>query len=281
MISVDDVQKPSIRAHYQLGSLFYWLLWGSHIHHGLWHADESVSQAQRQLIDELANMAGFNGGQRIVDIGCGMGGSSIHLARHRGCHVTGVTLSPMQRHWAATSARVQRLSERTRFIAADAEEVSFEPASFDGLWSIECTEHLFDKQVFFRRAIPWLKPGGRIALAVWFEGEDTARNGHRRQCEEVCRRFICPSLGSRDDYVNWLQELGLTIEHNVNWTAQVERTWEICKGRVKRTGIRHVAKWIDREQMDFIDGFDTLLKAYQSGAMQYGAIVARKPDAPN
>lgn len=276
MISVSDVRESSIRGHYQLGTLFYWLLWGSHIHHGLWQADESVCQAQRQLIDELAKMAGIQPSQRIVDVGCGIGGSSIRLARHFGCQVTGVTLSPVQRRWAATTARLLRVSKQTRFIAADAEQVSFKPDSFDCLWSIECTEHLHDKQAFFRRAVRWLAPGGRVALAVWFEGQDTTRSDHRRQCEEVCRRFLCPSLGTRDDYVGWLQELGLTIEHNVNWTPQVERTWEICKRRVKRTGIRHIAKWVDREQVDFIDGFDALLHAYRSGAMQYGAIVARK-----
>ena len=150
------------------------------------------------------------------------------------------------------------------------------------MWSVECTEHLSDKAEFFRRAIHWLRPGGRMAICVWFEGEDTTRDNHRRQCEEVCERFVCPSLATRADYAGWMPVNGMRSFHNIDWTTRVTRTWEICKRRVQRTGVqqtgvRHLAKLLDREQVDFIDGFDALLNAYRSGAMQYGAIVAEKP----
>lgn len=276
MISVDGVRKQSIRSHYQLGTLFYRLLWGPHIHHGLWDGDESPYLAQCQLTDRLADLARISTGERLVDIGCGMGGSSIRLAKLRGCSATGVTLSPVQRRWAAISAGLKGLGRQTEFIAADAEQVHFEPASFDVVWSVECTEHLFDKPAFFRRAAEWLRPGGRVAITVWYEGEDTRRPGHRELCEEVCRRFVCPSLATRADYAGWLADSGLTVMHDVDWTARVSRTWEICKRRVERTGVRQLARLIDREQLDFIDGFDALLNAYRTGAMQYGAMVAQK-----
>ncbi|WP_182867313.1 methyltransferase domain-containing protein [Rhodopirellula sp. JC639] len=282
MIAVDSVKKDSIRSHYQLGTLFYRLLWGPHIHHGLWSDNETANetsayQAQCQLTDTLADLAEVTSADRVVDIGCGMGGSAIRLARLRGCDVTGVTLSSVQRHWAAFSSRIKRLAGRTRFLADDAEGVVFQRNSFDVVWSVECTEHLFDKPQFIDRAARWLRPGGRMAICVWFEGEDTSRSGHRRQCEEVCERFVCPSLATRADYVNWMIHSGLQIRHNVDWTDRVARTWEICKRRVRRSGVRHLARVLDREQVDFIDGFDALLGAYQSGAMQYGAIVAEKP----
>lgn len=277
MIAVDGVKKSSIRSHYQLGTLFYRLLWGPHIHHGLWNGDESASVAQCQLTDTLADLAQIGTGDKLVDIGCGMGGSSIRLAKLRGIDTTGVTLSPVQARWAAVSSRFNRVGSQTRFLAHDAETVEFDPESFDVVWSVECTEHLFDKPEFFRRAAEWLRPGGRMAICVWFEGEDTTRSDHHRQCEEVCERFVCPSLATRQDYASWMTDQGLQIRHNIDWTERVTKTWEICKQRVQRTGVRHLAKILDREQVDFIDGFDALLNAYRSGAMQYGAIVAEKP----
>jgi tocopherol O-methyltransferase len=280
MIAIDGVEKSTIRSHYQLGTLFYRLLWGPHIHHGLWTGDESASQAQCQLTDTLADMANIDAGDRVVDIGCGMGGSAIRLAKMRGCNVTGVTLSPVQRHWAAAAARFKRSHGKTRFLAEDAEQVQFDDHSFDVVWSVECTEHLFDKPAFFDRAAGWLRPGGRIAICVWFEGEDTTRDGHRQQVEEVCRRFVCPSLATRDDYSGWIRSGGLRVIHNVDWTDQTAKTWEICKQRVSRSGVRHLARLLDTDQVAFLDGFDTLLEAYRSGAMQYGAIVAEKPQGP-
>lgn len=276
MISVAGIRPASIRSHYQLGTLFYRLLWGPHIHHGLWDADESPYVAQCRLTDTLADLAHISTDERLVDIGCGMGGSSIRLAQLRGCMATGVTLSPVQRRWAAVSAGLKGVGKRTEFLVADAEQVNFQPGSFEVIWSVECTEHLFDKPAFFRRAVEWLRPGGRVAITVWYEGEDTSRPGHRALCEEVCRRFVCPSLATRTDYAGWLADNGLKVVHDVDWTDRVARTWEICKRRVERTGVRQLARWIDREQLDFIDGFDVLLNAYRTGAMQYGAMVAQK-----
>ncbi len=277
MIAVENVKKSTIRSHYQLGTLFYWLLWGPHIHHGLWDGDESPFQAQCQLTDTLADMAGIGKGDRVVDIGCGMGGSAIRLAKLRGCDVTGVTLSPVQKHWATVTSKLKGQGGDTRFLAADAEQVVFDPESFDVLWSVECTEHLFDKPAFFQRAAKWLRPGGRMAICVWFEGEDTTKPGHREMVEEVCHRFVCPSLATRDDYASWMTDAGLEVTHSEDWTERSAKTWEICKQRVSRSGVRYLAKILDQDQVAFLDGFDTLLNAYRTGAMQYGSIVAKRP----
>lgn len=278
MIAVEGVQKSTIRSHYQLGTLFYRLLWGPHIHHGLWHGDESPAVAQCQLTDTLADLGEIQAGDRVLDVGCGMGGSSIRLARLRGGDVTGITLSPVQRHWASLSAKLRGVGSRTRFLAADAESVQLPPSSFDVVWSVECTEHLFDKPAFFQRVGQWLRPGGRLAIAVWFQGDDANSPADRAIVEEVCQRFVCPSLATRKDYTDWIEQSGMEVIHDEDWTDRVLKTWEICKRRVQRSGVRQLAKLVDQEQVAFLDGFDVLLNAYRTRAMQYGAIVARKPE---
>jgi hypothetical protein len=60
----------------------------------------------------------------------------------------------VQRRWATWSARLAGVAGRTRFQQVDAETVTFPPASFDVLWSIECTEQLVDKRPFSERAAP-------------------------------------------------------------------------------------------------------------------------------
>ena len=69
MISCPTVRKSEIRFHYDLSTAFYRLLWGEHIHHGLWSGDESPATAQRQLIDAVAKRAGIRQGESVL-YGC-------------------------------------------------------------------------------------------------------------------------------------------------------------------------------------------------------------------
>jgi tocopherol O-methyltransferase len=275
MIACSTVKKRDIRSHYDLSTLFYRLLWGRHIHHGLWVAEETPSVAQQRLTETLAHEAGILEQDRVLDVGCGMGGSSLYLAKQLGCAVTGVTISPVQRRWAQSAACLRRFPKRPTFLCADAEQVTFPPASFDVVWSVECTEHLFDKPAFFRRSAQWLRPSGRIAICAWLAGDRTDANAVQ-QVQDVCEGFFCPSLGTQHDYVQWMEQAGFTIRVCQDWTSSVTKTWEICRDRVRKSGMRWLARAIDQNSVMFLDRFNTILEAYQTGAMKYGCFVAER-----
>ena len=275
MISSPTVSKRAIRSHYDLATLFCRLLWGPHIHHGLWESEEPARLAVDRLTDTLAREAKIGRGESVLDVGCGMGGSSIRLARELGCCVTGVTISPLQRAWASASARWHGVAGNTRFVCADAELVAFESATFEVVWSVECTEHLFDKAAFFRRAAVWLRPGGRLAICAWLAGDDPLDATATRCVADVCEGFLCPSLGTWADYSGWISGSGLILERQLDWTSRVMRTWEICEERVRRSRVRWLAGWLDRDSARFLDRFRTILTAYRTGAMRYGCFVAR------
>ncbi|MFN9720776.1 MAG: class I SAM-dependent methyltransferase [Planctomycetota bacterium] len=276
MISCPDVRKDVIRQHYNISTIFYRILWGQHIHHGLWSGSESPRVAARQLTEQLVREAAIQQGDRVVDIGCGMGGSSIHLAKHLQCQVTGVTISSFQQRYATWSSRMAGTSGRTTFLCQDAEKTEFPEDSFDVAWSIECTEHLFDKPAFFRKVSTWMKPGGRVAICAWLAGDEPLTDTQTKLVHEVCEGMFCPSFGTENDYCQWLTDAGLTMTKVHDWTSRVSKTWEICRDRVHRFGIRRLASWIDPEQIIFLDRFQTLLDAYNTGAMKYGCLIAEK-----
>jgi tocopherol O-methyltransferase len=193
--------------------------------------------------------------------------------------VTGITLSWIQRRWAAWSAWRRRVAQRTSFLRADVEQVEFPSASFDVVWCIEATEHLFDKPRFFRRAQDWLRPDGRVAICAWLAGDELRTDAERQQVHDVCEGFYCPSLGSRADYQTWLREAGLVFDVYHDWTDRVAQTWEICARRVRWSGTRWLAPLLDRTAGRFLERFETILDAYRTGAMRYGCFIAHKPDA--
>src|SRR5260370_23602582 len=90
------VEIDHIRKHYDRLSFLYRLFWGEHLHHGYWDADQSTAQAEVRLMERLDEQAHVPRGARVLDIGCGLGGSAFWLADQFDCHVIGMTISPVQ-----------------------------------------------------------------------------------------------------------------------------------------------------------------------------------------
>src|SRR5260370_8053613 len=127
--------KHKIIEHYDVVSPYYRSLWGEHLHHGYWiRGDESKETAQLQLIEHLAQLAKVKPGSDILDIGCGLGASSLYLARNYNAAVTGITISPVQVDMAAKAAA--RQPPHAKFLLMDAEAMHFQNR-FDLLWSVE------------------------------------------------------------------------------------------------------------------------------------------------
>ena len=126
-------------------------LWGEHIHLGFYPPDQKnidFRKAKVQLVHELVVWSGLDKlprGSRILDVGCGIGGSSRILAKYYGFNVTGITISP---------AQVRRAIELTpsnlncNFQVMDAMDLKFEDGTFDGIWSVEAGAHMKNKSNF-------------------------------------------------------------------------------------------------------------------------------------
>ena len=145
-------------------------LWGEHIHLGFYPPDKKnidFRKAKVQFVHELVRWSGLDRlprGSRILDVGCGIGGSSRILAKYYGFNVTGITISP---------AQVKRAIELTpnelncNFKVMDALDLKFEDGTFDGVWSVEAGAHMNNKTKFANEMLRTLRPGGYLALADW------------------------------------------------------------------------------------------------------------------
>src|SRR5262249_11000504 len=115
---------------------FYGALWGEHIHHGYWEGEESPAAAQEKLVARLAERAGVPRGARVLDVGCGLGGSALWLARHLGWSGPGITISPVAAPMAPARAQNEDVADQVRFLVLDANRLDLpRRASRSSGWS--------------------------------------------------------------------------------------------------------------------------------------------------
>ena len=120
---------------YDAASPLYRDLWASHIHHGYFPTgSESKEEATEELIKVLAEVSSLRLGSKVLDIGSGIGGTSIWLSRHFHCDVTGITISPKQREMAEDT--VSGLGRKPKFLIMDANHLTL-TGTFDALWAVE------------------------------------------------------------------------------------------------------------------------------------------------
>lgn len=266
----------AVREHYDRLSPLYRALWGEHIHHGFWEGGESAERAQLRLVEELAARARVARGSRVLDVGCGLGGSALWLARELGCDVTGLTISPVQARMAAARARAEGLHARVRFEVTDADDLRLEDGAYDVVWVVECSEHLRDKARFVEACAGGLRPGGRLALCAWLVADGPLSAEHARLVEAVCRGMLCPGLASMSDYTGWMQAAGFRSVGAEDVTGRVAETWARCAAIASRADVRAIAAAGGERVRNFLGAFPAIRRAYAEGAMAYGIFTAVK-----
>jgi ubiquinone/menaquinone biosynthesis C-methylase UbiE len=125
----------------------------------------------REATLELAGRAGLGPGQRVLDVGCGLGGSARHLASEYGCRVDGLDLTDEYIQVARALARLVQLEDHVSFHTGSALELPFEDGSFDVVWTEHAQMNIADKESFYRQIRRVLKPGGRLAFHDIFQGD--------------------------------------------------------------------------------------------------------------
>ncbi len=221
--------------------------WGEHIHLGHYGSPprrKDFLAAKADFVHEMVRWGGLDrlpAGTTVLDVGCGIGGSSRMLARDYGFAVTGVTISPnqVQRAQQLTPAGVS-----AQFQVDDAMALSFPDASFDVVWSVEAGPHMPDKAVFAQELLRVLKPGGLLVVADWNQRDDRKiplKGWEQPVMDQLLDQWSHPAFASIEGFAEQLEATGLVAGPVVtaDWSKETLPSWldSIWQGVIRPQGM--------------------------------------------
>ncbi len=222
-----------IQEFYDASSGLWEQVWGEHMHHGYYGVDGKLPkdrrQAQIDLIEELIAWLGVTSASNILDVGCGIGGSSLYLAEKFQAKVTGITLSPVQAARATARAAAAGITD-AQFQVANAQSMPFPDASFDLIWSLESGEHMPDKYLFLQECYRVLKPGGTLMMVTWCHRslvKAPLTPDEQQLLAEIYRVYCLPYVIALPEYEAIARSLPLQNIRTADWSEAVAPFWDV------------------------------------------------------
>lgn len=178
--------KKNIIAHYDLGNDFYeqWLDPSMTYSSAMFESpNQSLQQGQMNKYKGICDRIHAGPSSSILEIGCGWGGFAEYAAKHRGAHVTCLTISPSQRDYALARMQREGLSERVDIRLEDYRD---HQGVYDCVASIEMFEAVGEAYwpSYFSKIHASLKPGGRGALQI-ITIDDTLFDRYRQRVDFI------------------------------------------------------------------------------------------------
>ena len=166
-MNFDPEKYKSIIDYYHQTEFDYKVGWDNsenpEVHFGDYDHNEALSNTNK-ILAELVNI---QEGEKVLDAGCGRGGSCFWIARNKKANVVGVTPVPNQIRECNEKANEFQLSDRTEFLLGDYCDTQLPDCSFDVVWAIESVCHTQCKLDFYKEVYRLLKPGGRLVMAEY------------------------------------------------------------------------------------------------------------------
>ncbi|KNA17895.1 hypothetical protein SOVF_075880 [Spinacia oleracea] len=228
-----------------------------------------VSTGGIETTKEFVAKLDLKPGQKVLDVGCGIGGGNFYMAENFGVEVVGIDLSINMISIALE--RAVGLNYAVEFEVADCTTITYPENSFDVVYSRDTILHIQDKPALFRSFYKWLKPGGKVLIT------------------DYCRSAGTPS----PEFAAYIKQRGYDL-HDVQAYGQMlrdagfdnviaeDRTDQFLKvlarevDAVEKEKERFIADFSEGDYNDIVGGWKAKLVRSSSGEQCWGLFIAEK-----
>ena len=224
--SQDDADRIAeqpllVSRFYDVVTRFYEFGWGSTFHFSPRRPGETLAASQRRHDLELGAILRLEPGMEVADVGCGVGGPMVTIARATGANITGINFNAYQIARGERMVSKAGLEKTCRFLFANFMEVPLDDALFDAIYAFESVCHAPNNLLLFRELHRLLRPGGEMAVVDWcftdrFDGSDERHRDLRGRIETT---NATPGLLTTEQQIEAVRSAGFEITLAVDQQA--------------------------------------------------------------
>ena len=252
---------------------FYSTVWGGEdIHVGLYDGTKDIREASRRTVDRMAGTVGDLSGKKVLDIGSGYGGGARRLVSEHGAgHVTCLNIAPAENARNRKLTAEAGLEDRVAVVEGSFDDLPFDDASFDVVWSQDAILHAPDRGAVLSEVARVLKPGGDFIFTDPMQAdgiEDTS------SLQPIYDRIHLANLASFGFYREALGERGMDEVHVDdlspqlrNHYAQVAEDLDAQRGELSTDDT-----FVDR----MLEGLAHWVRGADAGKLTWGIMHFRK-----
>lgn len=248
----------------------YTQAWNGNLHMGYWRPGASaptIEEATEALTGLAFEHLRTSPGDRVLDVGCGIGKPALRLAQTRSVEVVGISVSESQVATATATASAAELSDQVSFSAADVEALPYADDSFDAALCLEVLHHVENRSAALREIARVVRPGGSVVV-VDFALRGAVPKKDQPLVDDFSRACNLVTLTTIDAYERDVNSSGMTLLSTLDVSSQVAPSMR-----------QHAeAMYSAREQLSAVVGADQLermidLTERYSDLPQFGYVV--------
>ena len=215
-------------------------------------------------------------GKRILDIGCGIGGPAMDMARLHGAEVVGIDLEAPLIERATAAASESGLQNQCTFERVTAGPLRFPDASFDIVVSSGAITQIEDKAAVFAECYRVLKPGGYLTCYDWMRSD-------REYSEDMYYWFkmeeLTYTLETLAQYGERLRETGFdsveTLDASAWYRKESRREYELIRSDLYEKMVELLGQ---RDADHFVENWRSLVIVCESGELRQCYYRGRRPE---